>query len=1547
MNKTILDKIKGMKSTVSDDFNEVTKSVNSLTTDTYNTLSKSLDDVTNIKNKISVISDMFTDLRVLNGTAKNMVYLSTLPIVENSGIKVKDDKFTLDTLIKTNKEIYVKDSSISSVEKYKLYTLDGKGTVLDTFLKSGVETLVQFDNTRYTFTLNLKYTSMEQINSVELQLGLLTESYPIINSIKYVDKDNVEKTAVILNNTSTSYDLDYNREVDNKYTLDISPIFTNQINIELTSKTNSNVILKDIKTYFKKEVQVAEIIVGPIHTEKPLLKVALDCEELTKGCSFELSTDLDYWLKLDSSSIITDELNTKILSFNTINEKSIKTKEDIYTFYIKISVESTLLTNDDVNTNIYNTLREDHSISNETLEIVDDNLFSAYKVKSSDFIHGKYQYIENLNLKDLSKENIEYIEVNGISKVLGLVESPYSITDKSENNGGGVGGELKLKRLPADFLIDSTRYDLANAKVHDIFLRNTEETINTREKDNLCLTLKRKKILVVEPDFTAPYNVTATVTDEEDFSAPYDINSTIEENNENIITDDLFTKATYIKTDDSNPMWIGAEYAVENASGQLHIDWGDGVKELINVADYINDGYSFYPEHQYAINGEYVVKVYSTTKAYTILLGEITKVTDWGKPSSQLLQLSSANLIEVPSTLHPDITDLSFMFQNATSFNQDISVWDVSKVTSMTGTFSNASIFNQDISNWDVSNVTDMARMFEGAYTFNQPIGNWNVSNVNNMSRMFNDTRTFNQPLNTWNVSKVSDMYAMFQQAFDFNQDLSLWCVPLITEEPLEFKLGSALTEEYTPVWGTCPVEVELPPADTNAAALQFKVSCPEGYSESYLLVNNWDFEEGTVVTIDWGDGSPIETFTEITFGNAYHEYPPSTNTVCKLNANKTLPMFWLNSDAVTEIVSFGTFGITNPKFSFDELVKVPDTLPSFITDMTEMFYQCRAFNDPTIINWDTSHVTKMSAAFIRSSIFNQPIGNWDTSNVTEMWDMFTYCDVFNQPIGNWDVSNVTDMTSMFYGTGAFNQNLSHWCVGLIPTLPFGFADGATLFTVDKHPIWGTCPSGVSVPKANEMEFTTISDIIDYEGVVGDQIIFSDGTTITLDEGYLYDIAAPAGKHKVVLKEPREATHVGIGGEGLIELHNFPTLSSIDSFNFYPNNASTNLVKVPTVLPPNIVYTVRMFSKASAFNQDISMWDTSNVKYMYYMFSDATSFNQPLNSWNTSNVLDMSYIFRGATNFNQPIGTWDTSNVAYMQYMFRLSTSFAQDLSQWCVPSVTSKPISFDESAPLFTVDKHPVWGTCPRGENQVTIPSNEMHFTTLAGSADYVGTQGDQILLSDGTIVDVTATDEQVTFDVSAGRHKVKLVESVDRHNFVSVGGEALVELHNFPTLSTVTKFNFSTHEYKDAPNLTKVPEHFPSNIIDIEDLFNTTANFNQDISMWDVSNVKIFNYVFSMTGIAFNQPLNSWDVSSATSMRGLFCGATTFNYPLDSWNVSNVTVMSRMFDGATAFNQDLSQWCVGLITSLPSDFATNAPLFTTDKHPVWGTCPRGENVV
>merc|ERR1719473_2219161 len=71
---------------------------------------------------------------------------------------------------------------------------------------------------------------------------------------------------------------------------------------------------------------------------------------------------------------------------------------------------------------------------------------------------------------------------------------------------------------------------------------------------------------------------------------------------------------------------------------------------------------------------------------------------------------------------------MSAMFSGASSFNGDLSSWDVSKVTAMQYMFEGASSFNGDLSSWDVSRVTDMSGMFVAASSFNGNLSSWNVS---------------------------------------------------------------------------------------------------------------------------------------------------------------------------------------------------------------------------------------------------------------------------------------------------------------------------------------------------------------------------------------------------------------------------------------------------------------------------------------------------------------------------------------------------------------------------------------------------------------------------------------------------------------------------------------------------------------------------------------------------------------------------------------------------------------------------------------------------
>ncbi len=73
-------------------------------------------------------------------------------------------------------------------------------------------------------------------------------------------------------------------------------------------------------------------------------------------------------------------------------------------------------------------------------------------------------------------------------------------------------------------------------------------------------------------------------------------------------------------------------------------------------------------------------------------------------------------------------------------FNQSINGWDTSSVTHMGHMFAH-SFFNQDVSGWDTSSVTNMTGMFNNAPSFNQDLSRWCVTNIDSKHPNF-DTGT-------------------------------------------------------------------------------------------------------------------------------------------------------------------------------------------------------------------------------------------------------------------------------------------------------------------------------------------------------------------------------------------------------------------------------------------------------------------------------------------------------------------------------------------------------------------------------------------------------------------------------------------------------------------------------------------------------------------------------------------------------------------------------------------------------------------------------------
>ncbi len=92
---------------------------------------------------------------------------------------------------------------------------------------------------------------------------------------------------------------------------------------------------------------------------------------------------------------------------------------------------------------------------------------------------------------------------------------------------------------------------------------------------------------------------------------------------------------------------------------------------------------------------------------------------------------------------------------------------------------------------------------------------------------------------------------------------------------------------------------------------------------------------------------------------------------------------------------------------------------PSFLTDMSYMFYNCSSLISlPDISNWNTENVENMSYMFNGcSALISLPdISRWCTKNVEDMKNMFDGCStLISLPdISNWNTENVENMSYMF-----------------------------------------------------------------------------------------------------------------------------------------------------------------------------------------------------------------------------------------------------------------------------------------------------------------------------------------------------------------------------------------------------------------------------------------------------------------------------------------------------------------------------------------------------
>ena len=564
------------------------------------------------------------------------------------------------------------------------------------------------------------------------------------------------------------------------------------------------------------------------------------------------------------------------------------------------------------------------------------------------------------------------------------------------------------------------------------------------------------------------------------------------------------------------------------------------------------------------------------------------------------------------------VTDMSYMFYEATAFNQDLSGWDVSNVTDMNRMFRSATAFNQDLSKWKVGNVTNMFSMFYSATAFNQDLSGWEVGNVTDMTGMFRFATAFNQELSGWDVSKVTEMHLMFHGATDFNQDLSGWNVSNVTSMSSMFENATDFDQDLSG-WNVSNVDT-MSSMFKNATDFDQDLS---GWNVSNVEIARFMFENATLSTANY------EALLK-----GWSALPTLQNGV-PFHGGNSKYCLGAAAEARNKLTSMYNWNITDGGQDLDENCLIDQkvfafasaTLTKGIGDAAFTFTLTDVGSGTGVI---TYHSSDISVATIDANGEVTITGGGETTiTATKAKD-----------------------TTYFAATASY---------ALTITIDYRNAF-VTTWEVEAGSL------GITIPTIRRFAY---SYVVEWGDESKDLKIHKGDATHTYAAAGSYTVSIVGTFPGIYFNAPTKSHADERKIKTIKQWGDNPWKSMNRAFRGCENLTIEATAGNPDL--SNVTDMAWMFNSADAFNQNISGWDVRNVTDMSSMFSGATAFNQDLNGWGdkTSNVTDMSSMFSGATAFNQDLSGWDVSNVTSMGGMFYEAAAFNQDLSGWDVSKVT------------------------------------------------------------------------------------------------------------------------------------------------------------------------------------------------------------------------------------------------------------------------------------
>lgn len=310
----------------------------------------------------------------------------------------------------------------------------------------------------------------------------------------------------------------------------------------------------------------------------------------------------------------------------------------------------------------------------------------------------------------------------------------------------------------------------------------------------------------------------------------------------------------------------------------------------------------------------------------------------------------------------------------------------------MVSTFDNAVTFNQDLSTWDTSSVRDMARAFRGTKNFTgQGLSSWDVSKVQNFNAMFHSATNAAENLSSWNVAAATDLRYMFFRTSSFDFDLSGWDVS--KNRLFAYMFGESSGFDLSKVQ-------------------RWNVSKGTAFDGLFKLVEDFNT-----------DLSGWDMTSAVSFAEMFEGATSFSQDLCAWE-DALLGRELVTSDMFVETKCESQLDAMYTSQYVGPLCGICQPTPC---DAANGKCQCFGTNEEfqkAVQNYFLAPEDQQNPV---TATYGYPIGNWCTTEITSMANTFRFQETFNEDLSCWNTENVVDMTGMFRNAAAFNQPLDTW----------------------------------------------------------------------------------------------------------------------------------------------------------------------------------------------------------------------------------------------------------------------------------------------------------------------------------------------------------------------------------------------------------------------------------------------------------------------------------------------------------------------------------------